>query len=55
MMRVGIKVKCRDRERLLFLCKESWIVIHTCRSQPSVCMKVHRGGIVHRMDMTHIS
>jgi hypothetical protein len=45
MMRAGIKEKCCDRERLLFLCKASWIVIHACRRQPSVCEKVQRGGI----------
>jgi hypothetical protein len=53
MMRAGIKVKCRDRERFFFLCKEIWIVIDACRRHPSICEKVHRGGIVHRIDMAH--
>jgi hypothetical protein len=53
MMREGIKVKCCDRERLLFLCKSSWIVIHTCRRKPSICEKVHRGDIAHRTNMAH--
>jgi hypothetical protein len=53
MMRSGIKEKCHDRERLLFLCKASWIFIHACRRQPSVCAKVQGGGIVHRTDMAH--
>jgi hypothetical protein len=53
MMRAGIKERCHDRGRLLFLCKLSWIVIHICRRHPSVCAKVKRGGIAHRIDMVH--
>ena len=53
MMRAGIKVKCRDRERLVFLCKAIWIIIHACIRQPSISVKVQRGGIAHRMDMAH--
>jgi hypothetical protein len=53
MMREGIKVKCRDRERLLFLCKVIWIVIHACRRHPIICEKVQWGGVAHRTDIAH--
>jgi hypothetical protein len=53
MMRGGIKLKCRDRESLLFLCKVTWIFIHACRRHPSVCTKVQWGGIAHITDIAH--